>query len=185
MVFLRRIRTRSICLLLASFVTPSFVRADSLTELKLKAAFIYNFTKFVKWPESAFSSPGAPLTICAVGDESVREVLDDTVRDKKADSHPLAVRHAKTGSDLNSCQIVFVQARELPRLAGWLSTETRPGVLTISEVAALSDTNAHVAIITFVPDSNRIRFAISTKLAEKAGMEISSRLLSLAMSVDR
>jgi YfiR/HmsC-like len=182
---LRSTRKTAALLAFAVLVLATPACAESVTELKVKAAFLYNFTKFVKWPANAFSSPSEPLTICMLGDDELREAVSEAIRDKSIDAHPLVLRRFKPGADTKGCQVLFVSGEDLPKTSSTLLSSPHPGILTVSEVPDLQDRYAHGAIITFVPDSNRIRFSISNKTAEKVGIEISSKLLNLAISVEQ
>lgn len=157
---------------------------DPATELKVKSAFLYNFTKFVKWPAAEFSAPTDPFIICVSGSSDLEETLKDTLHDKKVDSHPLEVKRVRA-LDAKGCQVLFIPGHELTKLAPSLPGAIPPGVLTVSEGSDAKEGSIRVVMIAFVPDANRIRFAISNKTAEKANMEISSKLLSLAICVDQ
>ena len=149
--------------------------AQNATEDKVKAAFIFNFTHFVKWPTASLPDSSGPLTICTQATASLDEALKETVKDKSLDGRPFVVRKLKKENDLQSCQVAFVSGNN-----PW---KPSPGVLTIaddSSAAAVSE----AGVITFVLDSNRVRFSINSKAAERAGLAISSKLLTLAVRVD-
>ena len=160
------------------------VHAGSDTEYKVKAAYIYNFVKFVKWPPGELPADAEPFTICAAGPEHLGTDLEDTVRDKKIDAHPLVVRLLKNDDNIKSCQVLFLSGSEAARTAALISPPTHPGLLTVFD----NDANGiapEPRMITFVMAANRVRFAINNGAAERAGLTISSKLLALAVKVDR
>ncbi|HZQ56173.1 MAG TPA: YfiR family protein [Bryobacteraceae bacterium] len=158
--------------------------ADTVTELKVKAAFLYNFTKFIKWPPKTFASATDPLTICTSGEQPFSGILEETLNGKKVDDHPLVERQIKADADVKGCQVWFIPEEELPRRSNLLAAPKSASVLLVSEAQRGKTERPDAIMITFVLDSNRVRFRINNTAAERAGLNISARLLSLAVSVE-
>src|SRR5687767_2862806 len=94
-----------------AFLLPaSFARAQT-GEYELKAAFLYNFTQFVQWPESAFSAPDTPFQLCLVGEDPFGRILDDTVTSEFVNQHPIVVRRIKEVENTSSCHMIFVSVK--------------------------------------------------------------------------
>jgi hypothetical protein len=167
---------------LAPFVNAS--AADGLTEYRVKSAFLYNFLKFVKWPPGSFKTANDPVIICTVGQDPLKGTLDETIQGKRIDSHPVATKRISSPGEMKGCQVIFVAGEELPHAAAHFANSVPFGVLTVSEVSDPSDRLRHDAAITFIPDGNRIRFTVCPKVAEKSGVEISSKLLAIAVGVE-
>lgn len=148
------------------------------SEYEVKAAFLLNFTKFIDWPPSAFSSPGEPFRICIAGENPFGGALTRIVQGERVNSHPLAVEKLRL-DPLSRCQIIFFNrpaksARELiPRLG--------PGVLTVGETDDFLETGG---AIRFVLENNHVRFDVNQTAARRAGLAISSRLLKIARYVE-
>ena len=166
-----------------AFLTQQ-AQAESITEAQVKSAFLYNFAKFVKWPSTTFQSATDPFTICTAGRNPLDGALAQTIRDKQVDGRPMTMRSISNEAEMKGCQVLFIPGVELPHFSRFLSVMP-PGVLTVSDASEAPDHLRPLTAITFVPEATRIRFVISTKVAEKCGVEISSKLLSLATSVDR
>jgi hypothetical protein len=155
--------------------------AETLTEKKVKAAFLYNFAKFVEWPAGALSSSKQPFVFCTLGDNPLGGTLDEVLQGKTIDDHPLLSRHLTSLASVNGCQVLFVSA---PKDSGTFTFPANlrlPGLLTVTEAQSKNQVCKNGAIITFVLESNRVRFVINDKAAQKAGLVISSKLLSLAL----
>jgi hypothetical protein len=167
--------------LLAPF--PAVLRAETPTESKVKAAFLYNFTKFVVWPDSAFSDPKAPFTICTLDTGNFQEVLEGTVDGKTLDGRPVHARKLVSERELGGCQVLFVSGAKASKHNALLSQAGTRNLLTVTEGAPRDAVSG--AVITLVLDSNRVRFIIDDQAAGKAGLSISSKLLSLALQVQR
>lgn len=153
------------------------VRSQSATEYQVKAAFLYNFAKFIEWPSDAFYSPEAPLILGVLGDDPFGATLDTTVRGKMANGHPLVVRRFSHVQDLRACHVLFISHSEKERLPQILGNLRGLAILTVSEVDRFSD---HGGVITFFIEQNRVRFEINIATADRAGLKISSKLLSVA-----
>jgi YfiR/HmsC-like len=140
-------------------------------EYQVKAAFIYNFAKFIAWPDA----PG-PLVIGVVGEDPFGEVLDNAVRGKTAAGRPIKVRRLGDNDEPNTCNIVFISTSEKRRVAELLR-RAGDGVLTVGELPQFSEDGG---IVRFFLDNNRVRFQINARAADRAGLKIHSQLLSLA-----
>ena len=75
-------------MLLAGTANPQPRGIDRKKLIKVKAAYIYNFTKYVRWPEGAFSEADSPLVIGVYGDDPFDAVLDKTMQGKSVGRRP-------------------------------------------------------------------------------------------------
>jgi len=149
-------------------------------ENEVKAAFLYNFAKFVEWPTSAFPDANSPLIIAVVGEDPFGEVLDRTVAGKLVRGRPLQVRRWKRMEDSQSCNILFVSASERGSLPDILRRIHNSPVLTVGEWEGFDEQGG---MIRFLLRDNRIQFEINNRSATESGLKISSRLLGLAVHV--
>jgi hypothetical protein len=139
-------------------------------EYRVKAAYLFNFAKFVEWPGAAATGP---ITICVAGRNVFGEALTETVRDETVNGRALAVRVILEPEP--GCHILFVP-RGAAAAAYLRAAESTP-TLTVGES---SDFIAQGGIITFTLEGANVRFEISLDAAERTGLRISSRLLRLA-----
>lgn len=147
------------------------------SEYQVKAEFLYNFAKFIKWPDNAFSQTNSPLVIGILGDDPFGPSLELALEGKMVDGHPLFVRDVDTLSDMRQCQVVFIckkPKRNIPRL---LNTLQNLGILTVGETDSFLEAGG---MISFVMEDSKVRFDINDSAATKAGLTISSKLLALA-----
>jgi hypothetical protein len=157
-----------------------FAQAKPPTEYEIKAAFLYNFAKFVEWPPTVFRGPKVPLNICVFGRDPFGRALDDALLGKAIGDHPATLERARQISELASCHIVFISGGESPRLAEVLGSLRGRNVLLVGETEGFASAGG---VIQFVLDENRVRFAINPDAANRAGLKISSKLLALATIV--
>ncbi len=155
-------------------------RAESPTEYEVKAAFLFNFVKFVEWPPTPPASPKDPFTICTLGEDRFRGVLDRIVEGKAWNGHPLLVRRLKTPQEARACQILFISSSERAGISRIFESLRGASVLTVGETEGFAQGGG---MINFTLEEDRVRFEINVDAARAAGLKISSRLLSLAKIV--
>lgn len=155
--------------------------ADEL-ELKVKAAFLFNFAKFTAWPPAKTAAPEAPLYLCVQGAASMSEVLQETVRGRAVGGHPIEVLQAARAEELRRCHIVYVGAQDDAQIATELTALASHGVLTVHEGAFAQPAGV---IRFFLSDGGRVRFEINVTAASREQLALSSKLLEVAQVVNR
>jgi hypothetical protein len=151
--------------------------APSATEGELKAAFLFNFTKFVEWPAEAFSSTNAPIRFAVLGDEDFGTRLKALLVDKKAHGRSFEVETINSGQEAKGFHIVFVPGPESRKALPILEVTNKRPVLTIGESDQFLDQGG---IISLFFDEEQLAFDVNAESARKGGLEISSKLLRLA-----
>lgn len=175
----RRPASRAALLLAAACLaaaSPRPARAQD-GEYALKAAFLFNFTKFVEWPPDAFSGPRAPLHLCVVGEDPFGRQLDGAVAGEAVNGHPLVVRRTRPGDDLEHCHLLFVSGSEKRRFEEILTPLKGKGVFTVGEEDGFLEAGG---ILRFVLVGNKVRFQINRAEVERSPLRVSSKLMRLA-----
>jgi hypothetical protein len=156
-------------------------QSDSVKEYQIKAAFLFNFAQFVKWPTGSFTSPDAPFGIGILGDDPFGSALEATIQGEEIENHRLTVVHAQRIEDLKDCQMIFISRSEENRVGEILSQlDSRP-ILTVSEVESFARDGGD---IDFYLSNGKIRFEINPQSAQRCGLKISSQLLTLGKIVE-
>jgi hypothetical protein len=163
------------CVAMIAIAAPS-ARAQGSSNYQIKAAFLFNFAKFVAWPDTG----NDPMSICIAGDDPFGGILDDTVKGKTINGRAVEIKRNKAGKNLQGCHIVFISASERRRVRSIFDSLQGTSVLTVGEFPGFASEGG---IINFTTQENRIHFEINTDAAERAHLKISSRLLSLATIV--
>jgi hypothetical protein len=158
----------------------AFSQKEESSEYTVKLAFLYNFTKFVEWPPDSYRAPSSPLLICVVGHDPFSQVLEAELRTKNVEGHPVEVRSLKPNDKLNLCQIVFVPATEKQHADRIVSGLKGSNTLTVGETDGFA---VQGGIINLTVEANKVHFEINRLAAARAGLKISSRLLSIAKIV--
>ncbi len=160
---------------------PARAQSDTTREYQIKAAFLFNFAQFVKWPVESFVRPDAPFKIGILGDDPFGSALDEIIRGETINGHPLTVVRAQRIEDLKDCQLIFVSRSEDSHVGEILAQlDSRP-VLTVSEVESFARNGGD---INFYLTDGKIRFEINPQSAQRSGLKISSQLLTLGKIVE-
>jgi hypothetical protein len=184
----RRLGLLLISLLLAALLGPGPAQAQESRppDYRVKAAFVYNFGKFVEWPATVFASTNAPLVIGVLGGDPFHGDCERIVANKSINGHPVIVRQishsnsagqARGYPDLKSCHILFISASESGNLPDILDALKDASVLTVAD--NLDHFAASGVIINFVMENGSVHFEINDDAARRAGLKISSKLLML------
>jgi len=160
--------------LLACIPAPSGIAGQTSTEYRIKAAFLYNFTSFVTWPEDPAGASG--FTLCVLGDDPFGNLLDK-LAGKSVNGAQLVIRRLDDLVLLEECRLVFFSETASDQIDDALARLHELAVLTVSDIHGFTDRGG---IIEFRIIANKVRFDINLGAAESAGLGISSKLLSLA-----
>ncbi len=163
-------------------VCPALAAADEgALALKVKAAVLFNFAKFVTWPSSKFRSSDDPLLLCVLLPDALGNTLDESVRGKTVNGRPLKVRRAAQAAELRDCHLVYSSDERVDALTEALSTLSGHSVLVVHEYAQpLRDGSIRLLI-----NDRRLRFEINVAAVEREQLQLSSKLLVLSDVVRR
>ena len=174
----RTIRSGRLAVIAALLIAAIPCRADGPTrEYLIKAAFVYNFTQFVEWPDSAFPSRDAAFVVATVGPDPFNGALESAMSGKTAADRNVQVVHYDTLSDVGQCQVLFVPAALDPSLKSLFDTLGNRPVLTVGETDAFDPAGG---CMRFFLEDNRMRFEVSPDAISAAGLKVSAKLMKLA-----
>ena len=176
MAILTRVRGALLLAVCAAWLAVLPAGAQDVSgENSVKAAYLYNFTKFVEWPPAAL--PGDRFRICVVGDRAFSEAVEGIVRGESAYGRPLARVEPQTVEDARTCQILYVSRLDPERGNRMLAAVRQLPVLTVSDAPRFLDQGG---AIRFVLVDGRMRFDIAVAATDRAGLRVSSKLLRVA-----
>ncbi len=178
---LKAIKTLSLFLGLLLLTAGPKPAVGEVSEYAVKAAYLYNFTQFVKWPEGALAADGS-FVIGVLGDDPFGDALDGAVQGKTSGGHPLKVKRlgafsAGMGPKLAKCQVVFISYSEKDQVKEILQALKGASVLTVSEIEQFPLKGGG---IQFDQEGQKITITLNETAAKKAGLSVSSQLLQVA-----
>jgi len=164
----------------AAPVAPAAAAAQpsAPSQLDVQAVYLFDFAKFVRWPEGAEHST---LTICVAGQKGYVDALTRLVKGEHIDSRPLAVRAVQTPADVTGCDILFLGILVKDQEAALLAATVDKPVLTVSDIPGFLESGG---IIQFLVIDKRVRFSVDLHSATHSGSGLSSELLKVAVKVN-
>jgi hypothetical protein len=158
-----------------------YAQQSNPTEYEVKAAYLYNFGKFVEWPAKARTADGF-FNICVLGQDPFGTTFDTTIAGESINGTKVMIKRAAKPQDALSCRILFISSSEESRLKEIVAILDKASVLTVSDIPQFTRRGG---MIQFVVAANKVRFEVNLTIAERAGLILSSQLLKVAISVRR
>jgi hypothetical protein len=176
----------SVAIIFALLVSASLVVAPegraqaSLRQYQAEAAYIFNFLKFVEWPDDPSMDLHVPWVIGIVGEARLGVKLSELARRETIQGHELQVRLFQPSEDLRACHILFIGASQNKRLPAILMALNGASVLTVADMENFTESGG---MIQLVMKDDGMRFVIDLSSTSHARLKVSSKLLSLARTV--
>lgn len=164
----------------AAVARPNGAQAASL-ETAIEATYLYKFAPFIEWP-GGLAPASDDFLICVVGDDPFDGNLDRAVAGEHVGTRPIVLRRLGDATPQTVCDIMYVGGSPRQNVASALAAIAGLPVLTVTD---RSRNGGPAGIINFVVQNDRVRFEIDEAAATRNGLRISSKLLSLAVSVRR
>lgn len=169
---------RALLWALAALGAPAVAQAQPANlEAAVKASYLAKFAPFVDWPAAASATPDGGLTICVIGADPFGDLLDRAVAGQRVGGRPITIDRLAVAAHDSPCRIAFVGGSPAQPVADALHVLQGAPVLTVTD-----DADAP-GIIDFAIVRHRVRFRIDDEAAAENGLTISSKLLSLALTV--
>lgn len=170
----------ALALLIGFAGLDSPVHAEAYSPETVKAAFLYRFLEYVDWPVDAKAN--GPLTIAVLGDDGLTEELHRNVRGRTAQGREIRARAVQTLEEGMDAHVLFVSARAKRKLSALGAEHNRDPVLVVTEGQGALEAGS---VINFVLVEGNVRFEVSLPAAEQRGLKLSSRLLNVALRVEK
>ncbi len=175
----RMVHRLSFAGVLAAFLCAQ-LSAQQVNEYDIKAAYVFNLTKFVEWPPQVFKNGADPIKICIFGQSPVQEALLEAVKGERIDDRTLLVRQVAAVEQVRGCHLAFIASSERKRALAILEDLKTSGTLTVGETESFLDEGGAV---NFRLEGNKVRIEVNLNAVERQGLRISPKLLSLTRVV--
>jgi hypothetical protein len=171
---------RRLGLTAAALLCLGSLSAYALTEYEVKAAFLFNFAKFVEWPPRAFPEASSPIIFGILGDDPFGAGLPAALERETVKGRSIRIEHYQPGDNFAGCHLLFVSRSAAGQAKEILDRTKGSNVLTVSETETFV---AEGGMINFVLVDKSVRFDINPKAVANAGLKVSSKLLAVAHAV--
>ena len=169
------------CLALAQAFGPGVAWGqDSAGEYELKAAMLYNLTRFVEWPAAAYLDAQAPTVLCILGRDPFGDSLKSLASSPSFGGRQVEIRHVASDKGARGCHVIYISTSERKSVTQILATLKGSSALTVGEMAQFA---ARGGMIQFSLEEKQVRFEVNLEAAAESDLKISSRLLVLARVV--
>jgi hypothetical protein len=158
----------------------SAIAQSKPTQYEVKAAYLLNFAKFVKWPPAPALED--TFKICLLGSDPYGAILPLTVRGERLDDKSIEVKRISAPKEAAGCRIVYVGSSEQGRLAAVLPILIDQHALVVSDLPNFCERGG---VIGFLMEGDRVRFEVNLDAAQAAGLNMSSDLLRVATTVKK
>ena len=148
-------------------------------EYQIKAAYLYQFTRFVEWPASSFKTPGADFELCVMGVDRFGVALSRLTQ-RSYNNHNIVLHFLKKADQVRDCQIIYISSSEVNHEAAILAKVVNSPVLTVSSLPGFVERGG---IIGFVHTDNHIRFTINRGACEHHDLVCGAKLLEVAVKI--
>ncbi len=165
--------------LLTSFVTSAKAEDDLVGEYLVKAAFLYNFAKFVEWPDDTFATSSSHIRLCILGDNPFGAAIE-SIQGKTVRGRELVIKFISRVESLEGCHILFISASKKDKLDQIFHYTKHCTVLTVGDITHFTHRGG---IISLFKSGTKIKFEINIDAAKASELKISSKLLKLAKIV--
>jgi hypothetical protein len=171
--------TKTVVLLVSLLLIGLVGRAQSPpSEYQIKAAFIYNFARFVEWPTQSYGAPDSPMIVGLLGENDFGDNLAQIINGKVIKGHPLQFKEFKSLAEATNCQVLFISKSEQNDFPKIITQLQGNNILTVSDGDNFIGAGGMIDLVIV---DQKIRFQINDEAAKKAGLTISSKLLSLSI----
>ena len=172
-------RTLFIAATMWAVMAQANAQSGVVSEYQVKAAFLYNFTKFVEWPPEVSSGSG-PLRVCVLGKNPFGSELETTVQGRTIAGHQLIASRPHTNQEARRCQVLFISSSDPADMKNAIAGVRGAPVLTIGDNEEFLRAGG---MINFVLEDQKVRFEINPLPAEREHLKISAKLQALARSI--
>lgn len=161
---------------------------DEQKVAKVKSAFLFKFTGFIRWPDNRFADEAAPIVIGILGADPFGTTLDDTVAGRTVANRPVVIRRITTNrsddavlKDIAACHILYIGKSEAARLKTWLDATKGTDTLTVSSLERFARRGGMVG---FILEDRRILFEMNLDLVKGTRLKVSGKLLKVARLIE-
>ncbi len=154
---------------------PVTATAGPTLEAAVKATYLYKFAPFVTWPAPADNTQ--PFTICIVGEDPFGAQLDRAIAGQSYNDRPFQIARVDTVGPQSTCNIAYLGGSPAQSITDAMQAVHGVAILTVT------DEGNPPGMIAFAMQDGHVRFRVDQDAAQGGGLTISSKLLSLAISV--
>ncbi|HMI79774.1 MAG TPA: YfiR family protein [Ferruginibacter sp.] len=165
----------SFLFLLVSFAMNAAGQAQE-RESDLKAVFIYNFTRYIDWGNTAERE----FIIGIISPSTIDRALTEISKTNMVGNKRIVIKHFSKPEDISYCNILFIP-KNCPFQLSAVLEKIDKGTLTVSEETGFAKQGT---AFNFIVINDKLKFEANLKAIYAAGLKAGSQLLKLAIIID-
>lgn len=175
-------KRKVIALLLFILLTApnAFGEPKGYSEYKIKAGYIYNFARFIKWPEKSFESHPSSFLLCLIEGDPFGSQFN-RVEGKSITGKKLTIKRLKTDDNLKQCQILFIPSAKETQMSSIINSLDDSHVLTVGDIQDFHQVGGMVGLIK---KDDQVKLEINLKATKQRELRINAKLLEIATIVN-
>lgn len=159
---------------------PALAAAEPVPEKLVTSALVYNIAKLTEWPAEVLGAADAPVTLCLLRAQESYEDIFASVEGKPVKGRTLWVRREVKLSQLQGCQLVYLDELDEPRLPAVLQALRARPVLTVGGFPGFAEAGGMVGLFL---EQERMQFRINREALAESRLSLSAQLLRMARIV--
>ncbi len=172
-----RFLARSVCAWMGVLAFAVSAQPAAQTADRIKAAYVYNFAKFVEMAGVDEKS----IRLCVLGKDDLNGAMLSLNR-RMAQGREIQVRKDVPLDQIKDCAMAFVGDSDVRLLSTVARQLGNSQVLLVSDARQAMDLGAHLSLIF---NEDRVEFDVNLLNLQKSNIKASSQMLKLARVVIR
>lgn len=174
------VTSRRVALTLLLVATAIASAGAAPSEAELRAAFVYNFTKFIEWPGGSFASPEAPLRVCVVGEDAAMTESVRLLEGRATQGRNIQTVTIGSGPAGAGCHVIYLASRRSSDAERLIDQTQGQAVLTVGDGGEFINRGGMIGLINV---NGRLQFEVNLQAVNQSRLKLSSQLLRLARNV--
>ena len=170
----------SICLVIQAGAGSAGADSD-YSEADLKAAYLFNFARYIEWPDRVFEDDKAQITVCVFSSESFYKVIKKTIGNRSLDGRMVGARNSQSLEELGNCNIIFIGKEHISQHEELIAAAADQSIFTVSDAEDFAERGG---CSNFFQAGKKIHFSINVVAVKRSKLKVSSQLLRIAQIVD-
>ncbi len=167
-----------LCLVTSLNTLPTSGFGQSVDIHSLKAVFLFNFSSFIQWPTSSFSSASQAMTFCTIGNPRVKKRLQSVIKGETIRGRQIKLIALYNTSEMQNCHIIFIGASEEQDYHSTFKSLAEKNILTVGESPEFLSLGG---MIYLKRKHKHLQIEVNMKSLKQSQLKISSKLLRIVI----
>jgi hypothetical protein len=159
------------------YLVPALSNAQERPTHEIHAAMLYNFIKYVQWPNEA---EAGEFVVGILGDDDLLNTLKQWYDGKPKGSKKYVIKKLTSAAEASTCQVVYVGKNKNKEFENVKNNISGKSVLTITDGNGMGSKGS---CINFKVMDGKLKFELNQGAVGSANLKVSSQLSSMAILI--